>query len=145
MLTSSSHINHCSCSLFLTNISYIDIEIQWGYGWTEPHYDTFDGAGIDFQGVGTYVMSQYANNNPDICHGLRDFQVLAEQEIRNGDDSVSYIGSVTLVLPDIVTVTIGQNRQLTVVSETHFVLLCLNYIYTHICIHITYTYTYIHV
>ncbi|KAK2176946.1 hypothetical protein NP493_628g00012 [Ridgeia piscesae] len=33
------------------------------FGWSDPHYETFDGAGIDFQGVGRYAMSEYINSN----------------------------------------------------------------------------------
>ena len=87
------------------------------FGWTEPHYDTFDGAGIDFQGVGLYVMSQRSSIDSQRCEGLRDFQVLVDQEYRYPPRRASYIRSVTLVLPGIVTIHIGRNRRMTVVSN----------------------------
>ncbi|KAI0214462.1 Alpha-tectorin [Lamellibrachia satsuma] len=83
-------------------------------GWTEPHYDTFDGAGINYQGVGLFVMS--ARSSQDRCAHLRDFQVLVDHEHRNGITYQSWIRSVTLVLPGIVVLYIGPNRQITVIS-----------------------------
>ena len=93
------------------------------FGWTEPHYDTFDGAGIDFQGVGMYVMSQLTRTVVSKrCAGLRDFQVLVDQEYRGSVRFASYIRSVTLVLPGVVTIHIGPNRRMTVVSNVCFCL-----------------------
>ena len=84
--------------------------------WTDPHYATADGALIDYQGVGLFVMAEYVNSGLADCEGLPDFQVLVEQDNRFGDPFTSYVKSVTLVLPGGVTIKVGQNRQLTVVS-----------------------------
>ena len=62
-------------------------------------------------------MAQYANNGQPDCKGLPDFQVLVEQEHREGDMRVSYIRSVTLILPGLVELNIGLSRQLSVVSS----------------------------
>ena len=87
------------------------------FGWTDPHYDTFDGAGVDFQGVGIYAMSEYINSDLK-CEGLRNFQVLVDQApSRNRFRPTSYITSVTIVLPGIVTITIGQRQRMEVVSK----------------------------
>ena len=61
-------------------------------------------------------MAQYASNGQASCRGLPDFQVLVEQENLGDVPSVSYIRSVTLVLPGVVTLKIGLNRQRSVVS-----------------------------
>ena len=85
------------------------------FGWTEPHYATFDEAAIHFQGVGLFVMSQRSSSNWQICGDLPDFQVLVDQEYRGNSTEDSFIRAVMLVLPRIVTIHIGPNRRMNVV------------------------------
>ncbi|KAK2187193.1 hypothetical protein NP493_176g03015 [Ridgeia piscesae] len=97
-------------------IDWVCVDKQRCDGWCDPHYVTVDGADIHYQGVGLFVMAQYANNGQPDCEGLPDFQVLVEQEHREGDTRVSYIRSLTLILPGLVELNIGLSRQLSVIS-----------------------------
>lgn len=84
------------------------------YALGDPHYVQYDGAIVDFQDVGWFVMSQRGDRTG--CQGLQDFQVLVEQEHRGSNTAVSYVRSIVLIFPGSVTIILRPNRTLTVVS-----------------------------
>jgi len=88
--------------------------------WTDPHYRTFDGALVDYQGVGLYIMAQ--RSSLARCRCLPDFQVLVLHEQR-GRRVVSYLNSITLVLPGKASVMIAKHG-IVFVSGSLFNVVC---------------------
>ncbi|XP_067172896.1 IgGFc-binding protein-like [Apteryx mantelli] len=95
---------HETCTVVKGNPTCVkDTEsICWATG--DPHYRTFDGKNFDFMGTCTYTLSKTCTSDAS----LPVFSVEAKNENR-GNTQVSYVGSVTVRVYDIViTVVRGE-------------------------------------
>ena len=61
--------------------------------WGDPHYNTFDGERIDYMGIDSYIMAELAYECSD---RLQHFQLIVDQEMRNGDTTLSYVNWIML-------------------------------------------------
>ncbi|KAK2190959.1 hypothetical protein NP493_64g05023 [Ridgeia piscesae] len=66
------------------------------YGNGDPHYHTHDGAVIDYQGVGWFIMSSIGQL--DECQHLKGFELWVEQEKRPPWKNVAFIRAIVLTL-----------------------------------------------
>ena len=82
------------------------------YAHGDPHYTLFDGAQINYQGLGWYMMTQRSNEGH--CRFLPDFQVLVEHVPYKPGTAV--VRQILLVVPGVVIINIGQNNVMHVVS-----------------------------
>jgi len=65
----------------------------------DPHFKTFDGAVIQFQGVCTYTLAKPDSRKLGI---LSDFNVEIKNEHRDGEMQLSWAKSVKISIQDIV-------------------------------------------
>ena len=90
----------------------VDRQYLMCHAWGDPHYITFDGAEINYQGLRWHIMTQ--RKNQGYCRFLHDFQVFVEHVYYSPGTSV--VRQVMLNVPRVVMIIIGQNNVMNVVS-----------------------------
>ena len=89
------------------------------YGSGDPHYHTHDGAVIDYQGLGWFIMSSLGQL--DECQHLKGFELLVQQEKRPRWPNVAFIRTIRFTLTSwATTVKIEKYGDVSVSSYVFF-------------------------
>ena len=95
-------------------ITLLPLGVITSHGYGYPHYMTFDGAMIHYQGLCKFDMASPRSRSQIEDMGLTYFRVLHKNERRYGNNVVAYPSYVEVHVYDVV-IRVEKNKYITVI------------------------------